>query len=131
MQEAAKAPDAAGTRAFRETWQKMADKLCTLAEEDESRGRMISAGDKYGRAAIYYLTAERMQAHNAPGRLDLYKHMRSVFDRGIRLARENCERVEIPYGDTHLAALYVRARGGRRGARRSSCSSTGSIRPRR
>ena len=54
LQEAAKQPDAAGTRAFREAGPEMADKLCALAEEDEARGRMISAGDKYGRAAIYY-----------------------------------------------------------------------------
>ena len=111
LQEAAKQPDAAGTTAFRETWSRMGDKLCALAEEDESRGRMISAGDKYGRAATYYLTCERMQAHQAPGRLDLYRRMRAVFDRGVKLARENCERVEIPYRDTHLSALYVRAEG--------------------
>ncbi len=111
LQKAARQPDAAGTAAFRETWSKMGDKLCALAEEDESRGRLISAGDKYGRAATYYLTAERLQAHNAPGRLELYKRMRAVFDRGVRLAHENCERVEIPYGDKHLAALYTRAEG--------------------
>ena len=109
LQEAAKQPDASGTAAFRGTWSKMGDKLCALAEEDEGRGRLISAGDKYGRAATYYLTAERLQAHNAPGRLDLYKRLRSVFDRGVRLAHENCERVEIPYGDSHLSALYSRA----------------------
>ena len=62
LQEAAKQPDASGTAAFRETWSKMGDKLCALAEEDEGRGRLISAGDKYGRAATYYLTAERLQA---------------------------------------------------------------------
>ena len=37
--------------------------------------------------------------------------MRTVFDRGVRLAHENCERVEIPYGQTHLSALYTRAEG--------------------
>ena len=111
LQEAAKQPDASGTAAFRETWSKMGDKLCALAEEDEGRGRLISAGDKYGRAATYYLTAERLQAHNAPGRLDLYKRLRSFFDRGVRLAHENCERVEIPYGESHLSALYTRAEG--------------------
>ena len=111
LQEAAKQPDAAGTKAFRETWSKMGDKLCMLAAEDESRDRMISAGDKYGRAATYYLTCERLQAHDAPGRLGLYKRMRSVFDRGVRLAHENCERVEIPYRNSHLSALYVRAEG--------------------
>ena len=41
LQEAAKAPDAAGTQAFRETWSKMADQLCELAAEDEARGRLI------------------------------------------------------------------------------------------
>ena len=111
LQEAARQPDAAGTAAFRETWSKMGDRLCALAEDDEARGRLISAGDKYGRAATYFLTAERLQAHDAPGRLELYKRMRSVFDRGVRLAHENCERVEIPYRETHLSALYSRAEG--------------------
>ena len=36
LQEAAKAPDAAGTQAFRETWVRMADQLCELAGEDEA-----------------------------------------------------------------------------------------------
>jgi len=111
LQEAAKQPDAAGVAAFRQSWSDMADKLCALAEEDEARGRMISAGDKYGRAATYYLTAERLQAHGAPGRAALYRRFLDVFARGILLAGENVERVEIPYGDSHLAALYVRAEG--------------------
>ena len=57
LQDAARQPDAAGVAAFRQSWSDMADKLCALAGEDEARGRMISAGDKYGRAATYYLTA--------------------------------------------------------------------------
>jgi dienelactone hydrolase len=111
LQEAARQPDAEGTRAFRETWAKMADKLCSLADEDETRGRLISAGDKYNRAAIYYLTAERLQAHGAPGRAELYRRFLDVFARGVRLSGENCERVEIPYGDAHLSGLLVRADG--------------------
>ena len=102
-----------------------------LAEEDEARGRLISAGDKYGRAATYYLTAERLQAHNAPGRLDLYKRMRAVFDRGVRLAHENCERVEIPYGDNASRPRSTSAPKASRVARRFSSSSTASIRRRR
>lgn len=111
LQDAARQPDAAGSKAFRETWSRMADQLCALAEEDEARGRLISAGDKYKRAAIYLLTAERLQAHGAPGRLELYKHFLDVFARGVRLSGEDCERVEIPYGDAHIAGLYVRAEG--------------------
>ncbi|MYM81856.1 prolyl oligopeptidase family serine peptidase [Duganella sp. FT50W] len=111
LQEAAKQPDAAGTQAFRATWVRMADKLCELAAEDEQRGRLISAGDKYVRAATYYLTAERLQAHGAEGRLALYQRFLEVFNRGVRLAGDNCERVEIPYGDAHISGLLVRAEG--------------------
>jgi dienelactone hydrolase len=111
LQEAAKAPDAAGTQAFRETWSRMADKLCALAEEDEARGRLLSAGEKYNRAATYYLTCERLQAHGAPGRLELYQRFLDVFARGIRLSKETCERVEIPYEGKVISGLYVRAEG--------------------
>ncbi|MFV3330841.1 alpha/beta hydrolase family protein [Pseudomonas sp. NY15437] len=111
LQEAAKQPDAAGTRAFRETWATMADKLCGLAEEDEAAGRRLSAGEKYNRAATYYLTCERLQAHGAPGREALYRRFLETFARGIDLAKENCERVEIPYEGKHLSGLLVRAEG--------------------
>lgn len=111
LQEAAKAPDAAGTQAFRETWVKMADKLCMLAEEDKARGRALSAGEKISRAASYLITAERLQAHNAPGRLALYRRHLDLFAEGLKLSRENCERVEIPYEGKHLSALYVPAEG--------------------
>ncbi|MYM22678.1 prolyl oligopeptidase family serine peptidase [Duganella sp. FT135W] len=111
LQEAAKQPDAAGTKAFRATWVSMADKLCELAAEDEAKGRLISAGDKYGRAATYYLTAERLQAHGSEGRMALYQRFQEVFNKGIKLAGENCERIEIPYGDSHISGLLVRAEG--------------------
>ncbi len=110
--EASKQPDAEGTRAFGQSWVKMGERLCDLAQEDEQRGRMLSAGDKLLRAAIYLLTAERMQGHGSPGRAELYGRLQSVFRRGIALTGANCERLEIPYGNAHLAGLYVRAQGG-------------------
>jgi dienelactone hydrolase len=111
LQEAAKAPDAAGTQAFRETWSQMADKLCELAAEDEAAGRLISAGEKYNRAATYLLTCERLQAHGAPGRMALYQRFLEVFARGLQLSEENCERVTLAYEGKELSALYVRAEG--------------------
>jgi dienelactone hydrolase len=111
LQEAAKSPDTAGVKAFRDTWVRMADKLCSLAQEDQARGRMLSAGEKYKRASSYLLTCERLQAHGAPGRLELYRRFLDVFARGIALGRDNCERVQIPYEGGHLSALYVRAEG--------------------
>ena len=117
LQEAAKAPDAAGTQAFRETWSKMAEQLCELALEDEARGRLLSAGEKYNRAASYLLTAERLQGHGSPGRAALYQRFQELFAKGLLLSRENCERVEIPYGHAHLAGLYVKAEGTPAGGR--------------
>ena len=111
LQAAATQADAEGTRAFLESWVAMGDKLCLLAQEDESRGRLLSAGEKLSRAAIYLLTAERMQSHSAPDRAALYARMLDVFERGTLLSRENCERVEIPYGSSVIAGLYVRAEG--------------------
>ena len=111
LQEAAKAPDAAGTQAFRETWVQMTDKLCALADDDKARGRLLSAGEKLNRAASYLITAERLQAHGAEGRAVLYRRHLDLFAEGVSLSGENCERVEIPYEGTHLSALHVRAEG--------------------
>lgn len=109
LQEAAKAPDAAGTTAFRETWVHMADQLCGLAEEDEAKGRLLSAGEKYRRAASYLITAERLQAHDAPGRMVIYQRELELFLKGSRLLGDKVQRVEIPYGGKHLSALYYPA----------------------
>jgi dienelactone hydrolase len=109
--EASKAPDDAGTAAFRESFVHMADKLCSMADEDKARGRLISAGEKITRAATYLATAERMQAHGSPGRQVLYRRHLDLFLEGVRLTGENCERVEIPYEGSHISALYVRAQG--------------------
>jgi dienelactone hydrolase len=111
LQEAAKAPDAHGTRAFRETWVRMADKLCTLAEDDETRGRLLSAGEKYRRAGSYLMTAERLQAHDAPGRMALYRRSLDLFLKGSRLMGDPVQRVEIPYEGKQLSALYLPAQG--------------------
>jgi len=109
LQEAAKAPDAAGTKAFRETWVRMADKLAILAEEDDAKGRLISAGDKRLRAANYMLTAERLQAHDAEGRIELYQRFLATFLKGLEQSGAPARRVEIPYEGQHLSAIFVPA----------------------
>lgn len=111
LQEAAKVPDAAGTRAFRETWVRMADQLCALAEEDQARGRGLSAGEKLRRASSYLITAERLQAHDSPGRRALYERELALFLEGSRLLGDAVQRVEIPYEGQHLSALYLPAEG--------------------
>jgi hypothetical protein len=109
LEEAPTQPDAAASLAISETWWRMADKPCLLTHEDEAQGRTISAVEMYSRAATCLPAAERLQAHGAPGRLDMYRRFLSLFAQGVDLTGENCERVEIPWGRTRLAALYVRA----------------------
>ena len=59
----------AGTEQFFAAWSAVADRLVSLAEEDEGLGRNLSAGEKYRRAALYLLNAERMQSFHKPDRL--------------------------------------------------------------
>lgn len=98
-----------GTQAFFKAWLATADRLSDLASEDLSRGREISAASKLDRAAIYYLTAERLQAHHDEPRMAAYRAGVAAFARARRLGRSNCERVEIPYRGGVIAGLFVRA----------------------
>ncbi|HSI56443.1 MAG TPA: prolyl oligopeptidase family serine peptidase [Ideonella sp.] len=110
--EAARAGDDPGTVAFYEAWKGGGDKLIELAHEDLAKGHKLSAGEKLGRAALYYGIAERMQAHGFDARLAMYRRSLELFAQARELGRENNQRVEIPLTDgTHLSGLLVRAEG--------------------
>ncbi|MBO9465831.1 prolyl oligopeptidase family serine peptidase [Tropicibacter sp. R15_0] len=109
LAEAAKAKDAEGTAAFRQTWVTMADKLVSLAEEDLEKGRKISAGDKMVRAGNYMLTAERLLAHGSEGRVALYEKFYDTFYQGLELTHSKAEHVKIPYGDSYLTGIFYPA----------------------
>jgi dienelactone hydrolase len=101
----------AGTPQFMAQWVAMADKLIGLADEDEARGRGFSAAAKLDRAALYLITAERMQGHGHPGRQETYAKARATFDKATALGKFNRERVEIPLETGTMPALWVRAPG--------------------
>ena len=109
LADAAKAKDAEGTAAFRQTWVTMADKLLDLAREDLELGRKISAGEKYIRAANYMMTAERLLAHGSDGRIALYNRLQDTFYEGLKLSGSAAEQVTIPYGDTYLTGIFYPA----------------------
>jgi len=108
---AARGGDDPGTVDFYSAWKGGADKLIALAEENLAKGQKLSAGEKFSRAALYLGIAERMQAHGFEARLATYKRSLALFAQGRLLARENCSRIEIPYGDAHISGLLVRAEG--------------------
>jgi predicted alpha/beta-fold hydrolase len=109
LREAAAQGQDAGTKEFLAEWVKTADKLAELADEDAALGRNYSAGAKLQRAALYYLTAERMQGNGHPGRTQTYAKAQTAFRRAIALGKDNCVRVEVPYQDKTLAGLFTRA----------------------
>ena len=106
LQEAAKAPDAEGTAAFRAAWVKMADELDALVLSDKVAGRTQSAGDKLLRVANYLITAERMLAQGSDGRMDVYRRHLAAFYEGLKLTNAPARRVEIPYEGKSLSAIY-------------------------
>lgn len=107
--EKASAGEDAGTKEFLEEWVKMADKLIELADEDEAKGRTLSAGQKLQRASLYLFSAERMQGHGHPGRDATFAMACSAFQKGVKFRNENVERVEIPYKGKVIPALFTRA----------------------
>lgn len=103
--------DDAGTLAFAQSWSAMADKLAGLADEDQALGRSLSAAAKLERAALYYQTAERMQARDSAPRKRLFLDGQDAFRRAIALGRANCARIEIPYEGGVMPGLMTRAAG--------------------
>ncbi len=100
-----------GTEQFMTAWVTKADTLSSLAAEDEADGAAYSAADKLGRAALYYLVAERMQGLGHPGREETYAKGVAAFVRASRLSGAKIERVEFPYKDTILTGYFCAAEG--------------------
>jgi dienelactone hydrolase len=111
IRDAAASGADAGTPQFMAQWAAMGDKLIALAQEDEAKGRAFSASNKLERAALYLITAERMQGHGHPGRKDTYARALGAFEKSGKLGALNRERVEIPLGSGTMPALYTRAPG--------------------
>lgn len=95
--------------AFFEAWIAAAGKLERSALEDEKAGRRLSASEKYRRAAIMYITGERMPMHTNPARHAAYDRLLACFAKYVELGQVNCERVMVPYKGSVLPALFVRA----------------------
>jgi esterase/lipase len=107
LRAAAARGDDAGTAEFFTSWVAMADRLADLAREDEALGRNFSAATKLNRAALYYQTAERMQSHGFEPRKRVFQKGQEAFRAGMRLGRENYERIEIPYRSAMIPGFAV------------------------
>lgn len=109
VREAAKNGEDAGTPQLFESWLVVANNVLKSAEEDLAKGRKLSAGIKYQRAAGYLLSAERLQSRDYAPRWKAYNDGLAYFKKGIELQELNVEFVKIPYEGSYFTGLFVPA----------------------
>ena len=98
--------DDEANEAWHNAWSKLGERNKRLAENDTNLNFNISAGQKLLRAAVYFMTAERMCKSNSSLRLETYKKMLDCFNIGTARLRDRVKRVEIPYKNTQLPGLF-------------------------
>lgn len=109
LRSVAKRNDSAAAEMLFEAWNGLGDKVKRLAEADIAKGRNLSAGEKYRRAAVYYIQAERMQAPHFDRRRQAFASMLDAFAKFVELTDQGCVRCEVPYKGTSLPALFIAA----------------------
>lgn len=97
------------TEAYLEAYERLGDRIAALADEDLLAGNVLSASDKYERAAIYYLTGERMQRVGYAPRERVYDKMLRSFDAFLGHTDAPAERVEIPYEGSAFPGIFYRS----------------------
>lgn len=104
-----------GTEAFFSTWGGLADRVRSLGLAAEMAGYGHTAAEKYGRAAAYYITAERMQSRDFAPRKAMYAQMLDTMERFYASGDLGARRVRFPYEGAALSAVFIPGRGeGRR-----------------
>lgn len=109
LQEDSVRNDAFAQQAWYESWKKLAERVEALALAHEEAGQYLSAGRKYLRAAMYYLSAERMLKYRDPRKVQTFRKGLAAFQKGVRLRKEPVEWVEVPFQGKSLPALFCRA----------------------
>lgn len=109
IREAAARGEDAGTALFFDSWISVANKVLAMAEDDLKKGRRLSAGVKFQRAAGYLLAAERMQSRDYAPRWEAYNSGLKYFRQGVQLQEKGVEFVQIPYEGKFYTGLFVKA----------------------
>lgn len=111
VRHAAQSGDDSGTEAFFDAWGEVGDRVRSIAEAEEAVGHKLTAAEKYGRAAAYYIIAERMQSRDFAPRKAMYATMLRTMERFYETSDLGASRVEFPYEGTTLSAVFVPGHG--------------------
>jgi len=90
-------------------YERLGDRIAGLADRDLAAGNALSASDKYERAAVYYLTGERMQRVGYEPRVAVYDKMLAAFEAHVAHTDAPVERVEIAYEGSSFPGLFVKS----------------------
>jgi pimeloyl-ACP methyl ester carboxylesterase len=96
--------------AWHEEWCAMGERVERLAEQAVAEGRERSAGSAWLRAGMYYFTAERF-VYPGEAKRELGERAIRCQQAGLLRRHPNIERVEVPFGETSLPALFMKAPG--------------------
>lgn len=97
------------TGAWVDAWECLGDRVAELAGEELAAGAPLSAGQRYIRAANYFMIAERFHATDSERRTAVYQKVMDALDAFIAHGGEPVSRVEIPYKGGSFPALFYRA----------------------
>src|SRR2546422_8557200 len=96
--------------AWQEGWCAMARRLERAADAAAAEGRQLTAGNTYLRAGMYYFTGERFVVPGEKKR-EIGRKALQCQHAGLERRYPNIERVEVPYENTTLPALFMKAPG--------------------
>lgn len=96
--------------AWWEEWGALAVRLEQAALAAEAAGSRLSAAHLFLRAGMYYFTAERFITPG-PEKREMGRKAIACQTKGILGRHPNVERVEVPYENTSLPALFMKAPG--------------------
>lgn len=100
--------DAATASEWLEAWAGLAHQMEELGDRELAEGNEIAAGERYLRASVYHVNAERQLRPDDPRKLESYKECLATFEKGYKLARMPFERVEVDSPDGILPGYLIK-----------------------
>ena len=94
--------------AWSEEWSALAARLERAADAAEAESNRASAGNLYLRAGMYYFTAERFIVPG-PEKREMGRKAIDCQTKGILRRYPGVERVEVPYENVTLPALFMKS----------------------
>ena len=96
--------------AWQEEWCAMASRLEKVADKAAAEGHQHTAGNYYLRAGMYYFTGERF-IYPGPAKLQVGRKSLQCQRAGLERRYPNMEFVEVPFENTTLPAIFMKAPG--------------------